>query len=97
MPKSAYDSVLSELRGRKKSIKRSELIYLLRSLGFDVVAGNKGKHFTYVHPGFSVFPAGTFNGGHGKDDVIKFPYILDAIGLLERYENELRELAGETS
>ena len=90
MAKVTYDSVVAELKSRKNSIKRSELISLLEGLRFKVQPGTKGKHYTYNHRDFAIFPGGTFNGSHdGKDPIIKVPYILDAIKILMKYEAEL--------
>lgn len=95
MAKMKYDDVLSELKTRKNSIKRSTLIKLLKSIGFTVRPGTSGAHFTYTHKAFVVHPGGTFNGEHKKDAIIKLPYILDAIKILTKHETELREFLGE--
>jgi len=90
-----YDSVLGELSRRKYSIKRSELTGLLESLGFKIREGNKGKHSTYTHKAFVMHPGGAFNGEHGKDGLIKMPYILDAIKIIRAHQEEIMEYIGE--
>jgi hypothetical protein len=95
MTKVKYDLVVSELRQRKGSIRRNELIVHLESLGFRVKLGSSGKHYSYIHPEFTVFPCGTFNGEHGRDDLVKFTYILDVVRLLRKYESEIRDFLGE--
>ena len=90
MAKITYDSALRELTEKKRSTKKKRLIELLTALRFDVQPNNVGHHYSYVHPGVDFFPAGTFNGGHDRNGVIKTPYIGDAIKILVEHAEEIR-------
>lgn len=95
MPKGRYDTAVRDLKLRKRSITRSQLIAHLSSLGFKCKLGTKGMHYTVTHNGFGVYPAGTFNGEHGNDPLIKIDYIVHMLNMLSTYEAELREFLKE--
>ncbi len=97
MREGVYDQVVKGIKNRKSSVKRSELIDVLTLLGFKVKLCSSGKHYVYMHPNFVLHPCGTFNGGHGKDPLIKSSYISQALRTLDAFESELRIYLREPS
>lgn len=67
--------------------------------GFKVKKGTKGNHHKYTHSALASdgFYTGRFDGGHGKQPVVKRFYINDAIKIMKKYEIGLRKFLNEKS
>ncbi len=90
MAKPSYDDVVNEVK--RKRCTCPQLVVMLEALGFKVKPGNSGNHHTFVHPSFPDFHGGNFDCGHGRNPVPKGPYFTKVLRILERYEDELRQL-----
>ncbi len=86
--KVVYDQVLERLKNGRNNIRRSELMNLLQSLGFEVKHGATGNHHTVSHPGLGKFgfQGSNFDGGHNSDSIVKACYIRNMKNLLQNYK-----------
>jgi hypothetical protein len=91
-----YDEVLATLVGAVRAgcqnFRCDDLVANLRRLRFRVEPASRGKHFTYSHSLLSRFHGGHFNGGHGRNPVMKSCYVKDAIAVLKAYEADLKAI-----
>ena len=90
MAKLDYDAACRRLKNSPANLRCSEVCNILSNLGFIVRDAKSGGHKTYVHILISNI-YGNYNCGHGKDPHVRKAYIGNILGVLENYENELRE------
>ena len=83
------DQLIADWRGRKASLRCSEVAEGLTSLGFVVKNGKSPGHKTYSHPRLLVFRGASWNCGHGKNPEILTPYIVKIVGVLRQYRDDL--------
>jgi hypothetical protein len=95
LAKLTVDQSLDELRRRKRSLRCSDLCGLLKQLGYEVHPGKAG-HKTYDHPALPEWIGSNFDCGHGKDGVIKLPYVVRVISIVTEHSSVLKKLRGET-
>lgn len=82
------------------TLRCSEVIRCLESLGFLVRNGTKPNHKIFTHPELSkrtYFVTGSFSCEHGRNGEVKRPYLKNILRILEKYEDALKtlELNGE--
>jgi hypothetical protein len=73
------------------SLRCSDLVSILETLGFDVRAGKKSGHKVMTHPGVPGFTSQAFTCGHGKNPEIKPVYVRKVVATLRQFEPELAE------
>lgn len=83
------------LQERTNGIRCSELVAMLESLGFTVRQGSRGGHRVYTHNSLEGFHSSSFDGGHGRDDLVKPVYVRKARQILLDHETDLRDLLEE--
>lgn len=72
-----------------RSLRCTEMITLLRNLGFDVRDGRKPGHKVITHPELERFTSASFTCGHGRNAQVKPVYIRDIRKLLQKHAEEL--------
>lgn len=91
------DAAITLLSQRRNTLRKSELIDVLQSLGFSVRRGSNGNHHTYLHTGLAPerFYGASFDGGHGADAQLRACYVDTARRVLSTYREALNALLGE--
>lgn len=82
------------LRSRKANIRCGEMRTILEGFGFAVKEGKSPNHKLVFHDGLKEFTSASYNCGHGKDSIIKAPYVSKMIRVLSDYQ-DLLEKSGE--
>jgi len=86
---------ISVLQERTTNIRCSELVAMLESLGFTVRKGANGGHRVFIHNRLDGFYSSSFDGGHGRDDIVKPVYVRIVRRILLEHESDLRALLEE--
>jgi len=80
------------------SMRCSDLQRALESIGFEVKDRKKPGHKVVYHSRLSEmseFTTTSYTCGHGKNPEVKPAYVKKMLGVIRRYESELKELNGE--
>lgn len=94
MPGSAVGDAIADLERRKRSMRCSELVAVLQSLGFQVRDGSRGGHKVYTHPHLKDFVSDGINCDHGRNPQVKPAYVAKAIRNLKQHKDELEKFLG---
>jgi hypothetical protein len=89
-----YDEVKRDLQNAGASMRCSDVIRILESLGFVVRECGKGKHRVFKHPSIPSFLGGSFDCGHGRNPEVKKVYVKKILRVLDEFEAEIRDIAG---
>lgn len=92
VPQSRYDDVLQHLRQARASLRCADVKAQLEQLGFRVRDAKKGNHKLYFHDHIAGFQGSNYDCGHEKH--VKTCYIRNIIGVIEKYELEIRTFLG---
>lgn len=95
MPDDLLAQAINVLQERTTNIRCSELVAMLESLGFTVRKGANGGHRVFIHNRLDGFYSSSFDGGHGRDDIVKTVYVRSAKRILLEHETDLRALLEE--
>ncbi|WP_295878933.1 type II toxin-antitoxin system HicA family toxin [uncultured Thiohalocapsa sp.] len=91
MSAEAVRAAREQLEQAVTSLRCSDLVRILRKLGFDVRDGAKQGHKVMTHPGVPSFTSQAFTCGHGKNPEIKPVYVRNIVATLRQFESELAE------
>lgn len=81
------------LRTRAATMSGDELEKLLRDLQFDVRPTSSGKHQVVTHDGLEWFISTSFDKGHKKQMLPKYPQLIRKV--LIQYQVQLETILGE--
>lgn len=80
---------------QKGNLRCSEVLRILKKLGFEVRATSNGGHKVFKHSQIREFLGSNFDCGHKPTQTVKPVYIKKIRQIVEQYEAELREFLGE--
>jgi hypothetical protein len=86
------DDIISRWGKQKASLRCSEVVDDLASLGFVVKDSKTPGHKTFSHPQLRDFFGAGFNCGHGRNPEIKSSYINNILRVLRQRQDELRDI-----
>ena len=87
----SYDEAKSDLESAGASMRCSDVIGLLESLGFVVRDCRRGRHKTFKHPSIPSFHGSNFNCGHGRNPEVKSSDLRTILRVMDEYETEIKE------
>lgn len=88
--------IIKDLTARKRSVSchgKTGLLIYMEKLGFKWKKGNANGHKVFVHQALNKQTKGQFTThsidcGHAPKRPMKFPYVVNTINLLKKYEME---------
>ena len=89
---------IQALENAGASMRCADLQKALESIGFEVKDRKKQGHKVVYHSRLSEmseFTTTSYTCGHGKNPEVKPAYVKKMLGVIRRYESELKELNGE--
>jgi len=91
---SNFDKLHKELSDKATSanVKCRDFTKLLGEFGFDIRDGKRGGHKIVTHPDITSWLGSDYNCGHSKGDDVKPVYIKEFLKIVNRLEDELREI-----
>lgn len=84
--------VIADLRSRKAGVRCGEMRTILEGFGFTIKEGKAPGHKVFFHNYLKEFTSSSYNCGHGKDSIIKTPYVVKVIRVLSDYQDLLDKL-----
>lgn len=84
--------VIEDLRSRKANVRCGEMRTILEGFGFTIKEGKTVNHKLFFHHELKGFTSSSYDCGHGKDSLIKPPYVGKVIRVLSDYQDLLDNL-----
>ena len=85
---SDIEAAIELLKQKESTTRCSELISILKQFDFECNKRKSGNHYTYKHNKYTSI-ANSFDGGHGKDAVIKSYGIRGARNALDALKEQI--------
>jgi len=86
----SYDDAKRELENAGASMRCSDVISLLESLGFKVRDCKGGGHKVFKHPSIPLFYGSDFDCGHKRNSEVKKAYLRKILRVLDDFEADIR-------